>query len=199
MASKIESQLISEFVSSRIAPLISFSPVISFLLIVNSFGASSIITLVPSSDIEVLPLVTASTLVTLPFSRINVNSETTSYPSGEAVSTRVYSPSFRYSKFAEFPSNSTSLTSPSASPPFILTPASVALASLHMRVNLALPASSGISSPPRAFLSIVIVDFVSNTSRTFPSSEIFASPSVSTLTFVTTPFSISNVNVVTVV
>ena len=198
-ALNIESQSISEFVISSRAPLISFSPVMSFLLMINSFGASSMITLVPSSDIDVFPVVTASTLLTLPFSSMNVNSETTSYPSGEAVSTRVYLPFFRYSKFAEFPSKSTSLTSPSASPPFILTPASVAPSSLQMRVNLAFPASSGSSSPPSAFLSIVITDFVSNTSRTVPSSETLASPSVFTVTFFTTPFSISNVNFVTVV
>ena len=102
-ASKIDVQSIPAFVIASRAPLISFSPVISCLLIVNSFGASSMMIRVPSSDIEVLPVVTAPTVLTFPFSSTNVNLETTSYPSGETFSISEYLPFFRYSKFAEFP------------------------------------------------------------------------------------------------
>ena len=120
-------------------------------------------------------------------------------PSGAAVSSRLYLPSLSPVNFVLFPLNSVDFTLSSASPPLIVTPSSVAPSSSAVSTNVAPPASAGISSPPRAFLSIVITDFVSNTSRTVPSSDTFASPSVAVFTFLTTPSTISNVNVVTVV
>ena len=153
----------------------------------------------PSGATEVLPVVTASLFVTIPFSTVNVKSVTTEQPAGAVSSLRVQLPSLRNSKSALLPSNSTKSVSSSIALPFTLTPWRVAPSSLAISVNFALPALSGIGVPPSACLSIFITDFVSKTSIVFPSSDTFLSPSVTTDEFFTTPLSISNVKVVIVV
>ena len=153
----------------------------------------------PSFETFASPSVSTSTFFTIPFSISNVNFVTVVKPSGAAVSSRLYLPSLSPVNFVPLPVNSVDLTLPSASPSLIVTPSSVASSSSAVSTNVAPPASAGISSPPSSFLSIEMTDFVSNTSRTVPSSETFASPSVFTFTFVTVPSTMSNVNVVIVV
>ena len=69
-----------------------------------------------------------------------------------------------------------------------VTPSSVLPSSSAVSTNVALPADSGISSAPSAFLSIVMVETSSATVIVFPSSDLITSPVVTADTSVTTPF-----------
>ena len=70
---------------------------------------------------------------------------------------------------ALLPSNSTDLSLSvsvlALSPSPTVTPSSVASLSSAASTNVALPADSGIGSAPSAFLSSVIVDLLSSTTR----------------------------------
>ncbi len=188
--------------STNVAPPASAgisSPPSAFLSIEMTDFVSNTSSTLPSFDTTASPSVSTSTFFTTPFSISNVNFVTVLNPVGAAVSSRLYLPSLSPVNFVPLPVNSVDLTSPRALPSLIVTPSSVVPSSSAVSTNVAPPASAGISSPPSAFLSIEITDFVSNTSRTVPSSETFASPSVFTFTFVTVPSTMSNVNVVIVV
>ena len=138
-------------------------------------------------------------LTTSPFSTVKSNVVTVSYPSGAVFSTRVYVPSFRPVNLALLPGNVTSLSSAvrAVSASFTTTPSKSV--SFAVSVNSALPASSGISFAPSAFLSITTTDFASLTVILSPSTATSPSVSTFTLSFTTCPSFTSKVNVVTVV
>ncbi|OPZ16518.1 MAG: hypothetical protein BWZ04_03123 [Firmicutes bacterium ADurb.BinA205] len=176
----------------------TFPPVIVFLSMVMVFFCLSSTTRWPSSSTYALPLVTALmlSLTTSPFSIVNVNVDTVSYPSGAAVSASEYVPSLSPLKSALLPSKSYAVIPPSsAAPPFTLTPSRVLPSSRTVSVNLALPSAAGISFAPSAFLSITISEISSVIMIDSPFSDFstFWSPVVSALTAVTLP-SLSTVN-----
>ena len=89
----------------RVAPFISVPPTSDLLIGTATFAlglSSTCMLLVPLAVIEEPPVVTPVDLVTMPFSIVNVNLDSTfSKPSGATVSSRVYSPSGRFFIFLE--------------------------------------------------------------------------------------------------
>ena len=108
-------------------------------------------------------------------------------------------PSFRPVNFVLLPVNVVDLSSFVSVLSPTVTPSSVLPSSSAVSTNVALPADSGISSAPSAFLSIVILETSSATVIVFPSSDFLTSPVVAAVTSVTTPFFTVKSNVDTTV
>ena len=144
-------------------------PPISVLLIVITETSSVMDITFPSASTFWSPVVFGlPTLSTLPSLMVNVNSETTVYPLGAAVSSRVYLPSFRPVISEAFPVNSMVFLSEAevlnSLPSTVTVTPSRSASSLAVSLNEAL--STGV---PFTVVLLILTTFSSGASASFTS------------------------------